>query len=485
MGFAVLKGREFRLLLLMSALVLACAWASSRLSSDSGGAGCIWIANAVIMAFVLTAPRRWKIAFAAVGLCAELAVDLAWGTPVVEALWFLFCNAAEVLLAVTALGHLTQRGDITSKRALCRIAYFGMFLAPLIAALLGAPVEAIIEGRPWLEVLRLWFLGESLGIAASLLPMLFLLTAEKQSTQERGRSARDMVVWASPLAALTAVVFWQTKYPVVFLLFPPLIAVLFRFRLAGAVYGSSLFLILAAALTAEGHGPFRLFPGAPPMEQVMLFHIFGLTLFATAIAVGFLIEERYRFARALKNANAKLSELAFRDSLTGLPNRRSLDESLELTWSKAIASGSALSLLYIDIDFFKRFNDGYGHQGGDDCLRAVGEALAQCVRGSGDHVARYGGEEFVILLSDTSRDSALDVAARAAGSILSLEISHRASPFGVISASFGVATMCPCAGGAPSDLIRLADRALYRAKSRGRNRIEACAELATPDYALA
>jgi diguanylate cyclase (GGDEF)-like protein len=261
--------------------------------------------------------------------------------------------------------------------------------------------------------------------------------------------------------------------------------VLFRFKLAGSVFGASLVVILGAIFTAEGHGPFRLSSADSPMQQVMLFHIFGLVLFATSIAAAFHTEERFRLARALKTANAQLSELAFRDGLTAVLNRRSFDEILESSWSNANRSRGSLSLLYLDIDFFKRYNDAYGHQNGDDCLRRVALSLVDCVRDFGDCVARYGGEEFVIVLPDVSETSITRIAERVAGAIKGLEIPHRESPYGVVTASFGVATLRPSCGGAPSDLIHLADSALYRAKRSGRNRIEVSSQTEMPEYVLA
>jgi diguanylate cyclase (GGDEF)-like protein len=174
----------------------------------------------------------------------------------------------------------------------------------------------------------------------------------------------------------------------------------------------------------------------------------------------------------LKQANVKLGNLALLDDLTGVRNRRSFDAIMEEEWSTAKANGCELSLLYLDIDFFKRFNDAYGHQLGDDCLRAVAGTLMLNVRATGDCVARYGGEEFVILLPGASAESARATADRMAANILDLKIPHKESPFGAVTASFGIGTVRPSEGGNPYGLIRLADDALYAAKRAGRNRAE-------------
>jgi diguanylate cyclase (GGDEF)-like protein len=227
-----------------------------------------------------------------------------------------------------------------------------------------------------------------------------------------------------------------------------------------------------AVATSEGHGPFRLAHGDAPTEQVMLFHLFGLALFATCVAVGFAVEERVQFERALKSVNRNLHDLALLDSLTGVQNRRGFEEAMQLAWSNALAAGQDVSLLYLDIDFFKLFNDAYGHQQGDECLTAVAAALVGTARAGVDCVARYGGEEFVVILPGTSADAARVAAERIQAAVLSLRIPHRDSPFGVISISLGLATLRPTPESAPAALIHLADEALYGAKRNGRNRIE-------------
>jgi diguanylate cyclase (GGDEF)-like protein len=455
----------------MCLLVCIGAWASAKLSFAVGTVSSIWIANGIISAFVLTSPSRRKLPFFIAGQLANLAVDLALGDTFHSACWFAVCNSMEVLVTVLPLRHFAGRTEVTNKRALLRIGLFGVLLGPLVGSLLAAPLAHILDGRPFLESLRIWFMADSIGGAATVPCMLLLLTRRRAHPRALSARVADIAL-ASLLVVVTVGVFWQTKYPIVFLLFPPCVAILFRFKLEGAIYGSSAVLVLAAAFTAEAHGPFALFPGAAASERVMLFQIFGLIIVASCIPVGFVIQERHRLERELMLANHKLGELALLDALTGVRNRRSFDAVMESEWLSACASGSDLSLVYLDIDFFKRFNDAYGHQRGDDCLRSVARTLVGGVRGSADCVARYGGEEFVILLPATSADSARATADRIAATILKLKIPHKNSPFGTVTASFGIATVRPSNGGAPQRVIRLADDALYSAKRGGRNRVE-------------
>ncbi|QEY63168.1 GGDEF domain-containing protein [Metapseudomonas lalkuanensis] len=172
-------------------------------------------------------------------------------------------------------------------------------------------------------------------------------------------------------------------------------------------------------------------------------------------------------------ANHQLEILAAQDQLTGLANRRCFDERLAAESRRAGRDGMPLSLLLIDIDHFKGYNDTYGHIAGDECLRAFGEQLQQCVKRSGNLVARYGGEELAVILPNTDASGALSVAEHMLERINALGIGHSTSPFGRVTASIGTATVHGAqAAGRELELIESADRALYRAKAAGRNRVE-------------
>ncbi len=442
---------------------------SARLSAATGNLSCIWVANGIVAAFVLTTPKHLQPIFFVAGQATGFALDAASGTRLDWAAWYAVCNSAETLVTVLPLCNFQDRAKATTWLALTKIAVFGIILGPVTGALLAAPIVRQIEHSGSPEAVRIWFMADALGSAASLPAMIFLLTRKRNP---RATAARvGDVLWAIILVAVAIGVFWQTRYPLVFLLFPPLVFTLFRFRLQGAVYGTSALLLIAAIFTAEAHGPFALISTHSVIERVWLFQIFGLIVFGSCVPLGYSVEERHRLDGELKHANQKLSELVLMDSLTGVRNRRGFDKRLESEWLRASTGDSELSIVYLDIDFFKRFNDAYGHQPGDDCLRSVAQALSSSVRPE-DCVARYGGEEFVILLAGRSADSAKQVADRAAAAILNLRIPHRESPFGIVTASFGVATVRPACGGNSYRLIKMADDALYAAKSAGRSRIE-------------
>ena len=169
------------------------------------------------------------------------------------------------------------------------------------------------------------------------------------------------------------------------------------------------------------------------------------------------------------------------NELTDLANRRQFDTTLEQEWQRAIRSELPLSLLFADIDYFKRYNDSYGHQAGDDCLKKVADSLQKTVHRPSDLVSRYGGEEFVIILPDTTSEGALAVAEKMLKHIDDLKIPHKNSDSADhVTLSIGVATLCPEEGSSPNELIEAADRVLYKAKDNGRN----CIEVARPPARL-
>lgn len=183
------------------------------------------------------------------------------------------------------------------------------------------------------------------------------------------------------------------------------------------------------------------------------------------------VVETLRDMTAQKLAQDELQRLATRDGLTNVANRRAFDDRLNTEWRRASRESRALSLLMVDVDYFKDYNDTYGHQDGDDCLRRVAAALvSEVVKRAGDTVARYGGEEFAVLLPTTDPAGALVVAERIRAAVAALDLPHRRSGVAShVTVSIGVASAHDTANSMPARLIAAADAALYRAKHTGRN----------------
>jgi diguanylate cyclase (GGDEF)-like protein len=171
----------------------------------------------------------------------------------------------------------------------------------------------------------------------------------------------------------------------------------------------------------------------------------------------------------LQELNQKLAELSITDGLTAIGNRRRFDDVLASEWNRAERLGQPLSIALLDVDWFKKYNDHQGHLAGDECLRRIARVLADHARRAGDLAARYGGEEFAIIMPAGDSATALTLAQAICEAIHQLGIAHPLSEFDCVTVSIGVATMQPDKNLAPNALINLADQALYRAKSEGRN----------------
>jgi diguanylate cyclase (GGDEF)-like protein len=182
--------------------------------------------------------------------------------------------------------------------------------------------------------------------------------------------------------------------------------------------------------------------------------------------------------QALEAHNESLVALALHDGLTGLPNRRQFDAVLSAEFNRAMRGGTSLALVMIDVDYFKPYNDIYGHPGGDDCLRRISDAVSGARERAGDLAARYGGEELAVLLPRTELAGAMAVAEKMRRAVRDLHIAHAGNPTGIVTISAGVAALAPTRGGrAAQDLLVAADAALYAAKSSGRDRIRCHGEL--------
>jgi len=175
----------------------------------------------------------------------------------------------------------------------------------------------------------------------------------------------------------------------------------------------------------------------------------------------------------LKEANKKLEELTLIDGLTLIANRRHFDGYLKKEWEISKRSLRSISLIMIDIDFFKKYNDSYGHLEGDSCLKKVAKAIQQSIHREGDLVSRYGGEEFGVILPDTDLEGAKQVAERIRKSVMNLSIAHKGSDIEkIVTISVGVASRIPSKDSKQEEIILSADNALYIAKNAGRNRVE-------------
>lgn len=191
-------------------------------------------------------------------------------------------------------------------------------------------------------------------------------------------------------------------------------------------------------------------------------------------------QELLELTMELEKAIQKLNQLSSMDGLTGVANRRRFEEYMGSEWARGIRNGKPLSIILMDIDFFKAYNDTYGHLAGDECLKTVAMAIKETLKRPGDLICRYGGEEFAVILPETPKNGAVFLAEAMCAQIEGMRIPHQKSPISrFVTISLGVASALPNHNSSPKELIAAADSALYAAKSEGRNRV--CAACHRPD----
>jgi diguanylate cyclase (GGDEF)-like protein/hemerythrin-like metal-binding protein len=247
------------------------------------------------------------------------------------------------------------------------------------------------------------------------------------------------------------------------------------FLFTGVVMALALSL-LRSAVAIVGNPMAMVSPSSTSLIQIISALV--VLMVQVLLSIGFVLMAKDR-------AENLSRQLAIRDDLTGLANRRRMNEVLGSEWARARRSGQALALVMIDVDHFKRYNDQYGHQAGDACLRQVAHVIAARAARAGDLAARYGGEEFILILPDTDEADAQHLAQSLCTSVEALDLAHLQSPGGKVTVSVGVAVSRDDYYRDAETLLRAADEALYRAKHGGRNQVQvALAALAQGEPAL-
>jgi len=254
-----------------------------------------------------------------------------------------------------------------------------------------------------------------------------------------------------------------------------LIAVVFSTFLGGFRYGISSGLITILYCSYFFSTPGQLFSYTSDNLSKVIVVLIAVS--AMIVIVGVLKRQVDMRTQELEMANEQLRLLSNLDGLTGISNRRYFEETLVQEWKRSFRDKAPISLLMIDIDFFKNYNDTYGHQAGDECLRQITDAFAHRVRRPGDFAARYGGEEFVVLLSNTPIKGAVKVGEDIRQLVENLRIPHKTSAVSeYVTTSIGIVSVIPQTFNDPTSFVRKADIALYRAKRGGRNKIEVYAD---------
>jgi diguanylate cyclase (GGDEF)-like protein len=438
-----------------------------------------WPLNGVTIALLIMRPRTdWPLLLAAVSLgtgAGEFFDGNSLGSTVVQRC----LSVLEVSLSAAVLPRFISLDSwLRSPRLYPRFAA-AVITGPALSGLLAAAYFHSVQAQPFVAAFNSWALADAMGIAAVLPLVLAFRSMPVRDLRNANRWLVTTGTLVLALAIMTAI-FATSQYPLIFVLYPLLMLVDWLLGLFGSSIALFCACVMAVYLTEHGYGPFANTAALGVSRNVAVqlylgFHLIGF------LPISILFLEQRRMDRELRDSLARTSVLASLDGLTNVANRRTLDSHLEEQWRLATPAKTSLALLMIDADHFKDFNDRFGHQAGDECLRSIAATLRAHVSRPADVVARFGGEEFAILLPNTPLDGAQHVAEGIRAAISQLSIVHPAAAqlatdpaaFQVrrVTVSIGCAALVPRADTQFHRLVELADQALYLAKRGGRDRV--------------
>jgi diguanylate cyclase (GGDEF)-like protein len=453
------------------------------LSIDSAFAT-FWPPSGLYLAALFLAGRRRDLTTVAVAVAANFTSDaLAHGRSWEATLGFCLANTAEALTAVALLRRFGVATTTAPLRFAAVLACAAGLVAPAVGATIGSAVVAVVYRQPFDTTWALWATTDALGMLLFAPPIL-IGTRSGNWAKLRGmplRRAAEFCVSLGLLAAALFVVFGVVNRPLPLLVLPPLLWLALRFDVQGVPFSNLVVAVMGVAYAHQGRGPFA---DCASLEEQMVLSQTALSVISLSfLAMAGLVAERRQTSEnlaesesrlrslvrelettrtELEEVNLKLRNLAQTDPLTQLLNRRGFFDEFDAELARSARHALPFSLLLLDVDNFKSFNDTFGHSAGDEVLKDVGVVLADNVRGT-DVVGRYGGEEFIVLLPATDAPGAVGVAERLREAIERTPWLRRP-----ITVSVGAATHDLTADNGLR-LIEEADQGLYASKAGGRN----------------
>lgn len=429
---------------------------------------------------VLTGGRRrdWPL-FLIAGYAGNVIAHSLMRDPTSEVFLLSACDVLEAAVAAYSVGFaLGERANLTEQKQLVQFVGFAVILAPLVSSVAAAIVLRGLFGSPMSMSVVRWFPPSALGM--SIIPPLVLGLARRETWDlfKPGRVVKTLL-YLLLIAGATILIFSRSEFALLFLVIPPLLFLVVRLGLSGGALGCCLVAAIGTEFTIGRHGGILMHAELSLESRIFLLQMFLATAVLSVSVIAVVLAKLQRASRDVRESElryrtlaASMEMLAAIDPLTQIANRRSFDEALDREWQRALRSRTPISLILFDADYFKAYNDRYGHLAGDDCLRRIAGAFTSTVRRPADLVARFGGEEFGIILPDTDAAGAFRLAESLRAGIERLAWAHAACPAGVVTLSGGCASMTPLVGETATDLLNSADEALYEAKRQGRNRIE-------------
>ena len=474
-------------------LVAATAWVGLMTGRGVGHVPAVWWANSVLLAIVLLNDRRDRWPLIAAGYCGNVIAHLLLHDPSSQVVLLSLCDTAEATFAVLAVEWKMPREstnrrrtldpadrgvDLTNRGRLLRFVVFGVLLGPLLAACAAAVLLRFLVHAEFITAFR-WFPPSALGMAI-VTPLVLGLARQETKALFAPQRIVKTFVYLGLLAATTLGVFSRGNFPLLFLIFPPLMFLVVELGVGGGALGACVVAAIGSIYTVAGHGALAAGAATTLEQRILILQMFLATAVLSVDVVGLVLGDLKQSAVLEEAARTRLSDalgalegVARVDVTTRIANRRRLDEVLLEECQNAVREHSTLSILLMDIDHFKGYNDRYGHLAGDECLRLVAEISGRVVRRTGDLVARYGGEEFAMVLPNTAAPGAAELAEQVRVAIRAASIVHEGTHAGILTVSIGSATALPGRAELPMALLASADRALYEAKRAGRDRVEA------------
>ncbi len=441
----------------------------------------LWLPNAIALAALLyyQGQRYWL--FMLLMLAAEVVGDVPifkWH----EAIMLGSANVAEVTVAYLLMRRINMSTVFHRLEDVIKFIVAGPLISSLIGALIGAAVLQSLGREPsaYLSILQTWWFGDALGLLIGTPLLLAIL----QQTKHQFKPLNLIDIILAVMSFLVLVMLILAKDGLFYgmlitptLLIPSMLYLASRTDLKFTAIAVAIFSFGFATIITLGRNPF----GAISISLTIL-HAQEFIAILSMACLGFTsmlarirdnereLEERVtERTYALQQLNEKLEKLSTTDGLTGVANRRRFDEVLELEWARAHRTQQPITLGILDIDWFKRYNDYYGHQAGDTCLQQVSAVLSANICRTGDLVARYGGEEFVFIAPGMDSQHALRISQKICEEIQALAIPHKKSTLGCLTVSIGVTSITPHNTQDANMLLKVADDALYDAKKHGRN----------------
>ena len=425
--------------------------------------------NGVVLAMLLMGRRRLWL-WILIGYIAALWQGAALvGAPHRMGAVEIFGNLLELLIAAFTLPPFRNfKQWLLEPRLLGAYAGYGILLGPAVMAIaVAGRVGTIGELHAgfW-ERVRIVGFAEALGVALG--TSLVLILANRETYRLfRWRVLPETLGLLGLLGLATWFAFTQSVYPVLFLPYAILVAIAFRQGLRGAVLGTAVACSIVSALAVHARGPLAAGAGHAVLEQSYL----ALALLM-ALPLGVTLFKRKELEEQMKYSQGELDRLKSLDRLTGVANRKRFDLVLVREWKRATRDPKPVALLMVDVDYFALYNECYGPQAGDECLRSIAMKMADQPHRPYDLVSRYEGGRFSVLLPGATGEAVKRIAEEFRAEIAAMEWPHELSQFGQVTVSVGWASMMPEVNLQPEVLIAAAEQALSGAKAKGRNRVE-------------